>query len=146
MFILAHLASGMILGKVSGSYLPAIIGSVIIDVDHLRTLIKNKVRLSPKKLWQIILDPNDPYGNQRNILHTLFGWAIVSAIILLLNFEIGIIFSIGYLIHLILDGIDNSDFHAFYPFSNVNLKGPIKYLSKYELIFSLILMTLFFMI
>ncbi len=71
-----------------------------------------------------------------------FTWAIISIIIFLIDFRIGIIFSLAYLSHLILDLSDNAD---FYPLK-FNIKGPIKYFSIQEVILTLILLIVFILI
>jgi len=145
MFILAHLAAGLIIGKISGSYLPSLIGSLAMDLDHLIPYIRHKVLFSPKKFWDAITSPEDAYGNQRNFLHSFIAWAAASSIFMTVNFNIGLIFSLGYLCHLLLDLIDGSDFHPLYPFK-LNVRGPIKYLSKPEMLFTTALFFIFFII
>lgn len=116
-----------------------------MDLDHLAEYIQHKIILSPKKIWQAITSPEDPYGNQRNFLHSFFAWLPVSAIAIAINLSAGLIFSIAYLSHLLLDLIDSSDFHLFYPL-RLNIRGPIKYLSKSEILFTAILFFIFFII
>ena len=142
MFIFAHLFVGLIIGKISGSYLVALIGALFVDLDHLIVYIKNGILFKPKKLWKTITDANDPYGFQRNFLHNFFIWMIISILIIILDFKIGIIFSLAYLSHLLLDSLDGSDFYPFYPWK-FNVKGPIKYLSFSEIIFTFILLIIF---
>mgnify|MGYP001559157947 FL=1 len=72
MFLFAHLFAGLIIGKIYGNYLIAIVGALIIDLDHLIPYIKNKIIFNPKKLWKTITNSKDPYGNQRNYLHSSF--------------------------------------------------------------------------
>ena len=132
MFILAHLAMGLLVGKLSGNYGAAIAGAMFIDLDHLIPYIKHRILFSPKKLWKTITGPKDPYGNQRNFLHSILTGIIVSAAVILVNFGIGIIFALGYLSHLLLDLVDGSDFYPFHPVSRMNIKGPIGYFSKSE--------------
>lgn len=143
MFFFAHLLAGLIIGKIYGNYLIALLGALLIDLDHLIPYIKHKILFNPKKFWKTIVNPKDPYGNQRNFLHSFFAWIIISAIIFLINFKIGIIFSLGYLSHLLLDILDGSDFYAFYPLKRVNIKGPIRYFSIQEWILTLILLIIF---
>ena len=145
MFFFAHLLAGLIIGKLSGSYLVALIGALFVDLDHLIIYIKHKIILKPKKLWRIIINHRDPYGFQRNFLHSFISWAIISVIILIINFNLGAVFSLAYLTHLLFDLVDNADFYPFYPFK-WNVKGPIKYFSKGEMIFTLILLAIFVLI
>ena len=145
MFIFAHFLFGLIIGKISGNYLVALIGALFIDLDHLVVYIKKGIIFKPKKLWKIIIDANDPYGFQRNFLHNFFVWIVLSIIILIFDFKIGIIFSLAYLSHLFLDSLDGSDFYPFYPWK-FNVRGPIRYLSLSELIFTLILLLVYVLI
>ncbi len=145
MFFLAHLFAGLIIGKLFGNYLFALIGAVLIDLDHLVPYIKHKIIFNPKTFWKTITNPLDPYGNQRSFLHSFFAWIIISAIIFAIDFRIAVVFSLAYLSHLLLDLIDGSDFYPFYPLK-FNVKGPIKYLSKAEFLMTLILLLIFIII
>ena len=142
MFILAHLAAGLIIGKASGSYAPSLIGALAVDVDHLVPYVKHKVFLSPRKLWKTITDPDDPYGNQRNFSHSFIFWAIISSVLTAVSFNAGLVFSIAYLSHLLLDLADGSDFYPFYPIK-LNIRGPIAYMSKHEFLLTGLLFAIF---
>ena len=69
MFFFAHLFAGLIIGCLSGNYLVALIGALFLDLDHLWVYAKHGILFKPKKLWKAIINPKDPYGNQRNLLH-----------------------------------------------------------------------------
>jgi len=142
MFIVAHIVAGLIIGKITNNYPLALTGALFVDVDHLIPYIKHKVIFSPKKFWKTITDPLDPFGNQRNYLHSFLTWTIFTAIILQINFNLGVIFSLGYLSHLILDFLDGSDFYPLYPLK-YKFNGPIKYFSKNELVFTILLFVCF---
>ena len=145
MFILAHLITGLVIGKLSGNYTAALIGSLAVDLDHLAVYIRHKILLSPKKFWQTVTNPDDPYGNQRSFLHSFFAWLPVSGIATAINFGAGVAFSISYLVHLLLDMIDSSDFHPLYPIK-LNIKGPIRYLSKSEIAFTFVMFFVFLLL
>lgn len=146
MFISAHIAAGLIIGKITHNYPLALAGALLIDIDHLIPYIKHKIIYNPKKFWKTVTNPLDPYGSQRNYLHSFFTWIVISAIAsFLINFNIGLILSISYLSHLILDMLDGSDFYPFYPLK-YNFIGPIKYLSKYEFLFTLFLFVIFLIV
>ena len=138
MFIGAHIAAGLIIGKITHNYSLALTGALLIDVDHLIPYVKHKVIFSPKKFWKTVTNPSDPYGNQRNYLHSVFTWMLVSAMVFLIDYNVGLVLSLAYLSHLVLDLLDGSDFYPFYPFK-FRFIGPVKYLSKYELLFTLVL-------
>jgi len=145
MFILAHLAMGLIIGKITGNYPIALAGALLIDIDHLIPYIKHKLIFDLKKLWKTITNPDDLYGNQRNYLHSIFAFILINFLVFLFDYRIGIAFSLGYVSHLFLDMLDNSDFYPLYPLK-YNIKGPIKYLSKTEFILTLFLFIIFFLI
>jgi len=141
-----HALAGLIIGKLTGNFPAAIIGSLAIDLDHIVPYYRHGILFKPRKLLQTLLDQKDSLGNQRNYLHSIFGWIIISIILLAINFNIGLVFSIAYFFHLVLDIFDSSDFWPFFPFKGFVLKGPIKYFSKQEIIFDIILIATFFII
>ena len=141
-----HIALGLIIGKLSGDYSTAMIATFIPDLDHLRAYFKRGVLFTPKEIVKASISQNDEFGEQRSWLHSLLGWIIISAFILLINFKLGLIFSIAYLGHLVLDALDRCGFHPFYPSRYIKLKGPVPYASWYEfsliiLLFSIFLIT-----
>jgi hypothetical protein len=145
MFVAAHIVAGLILGKITNNYPLALASALLVDVDHLIPYIKHKVIYSPKKFWKTVTNPVDRYGNQRNYLHSFITWSILSVVIFLINFKLGIILSLGYLSHLLLDLIDGSDFYPFYPLK-YKFIGPIPYFSKYEFVFTLLLCIIFLVV
>ena len=145
MFFLAHLALGLIIGKISGHYWIALIGSLAIDIDHIIPYVRHGVIFNWKKFWKTVTSADDPYGNQRNYLHSLFTWFILSAIAFLINSSVETVFSIAYLSHLVLDALDNSDFYPLYPL-RFNVRGPIVYFSRAEWIITLLLFLIYFII
>ena len=92
----AHIAAGLIVGKISGNYWASMIGSLAIDADHLVVYIRSGILWRPKEFWKTIISSEDVLGNQRNILHSVFGWLLVSGIILVVHFNIGAVFSVAY--------------------------------------------------
>ncbi len=145
MFITAHIAAGLIAGALTHNYVAALIGALFIDLDHLIVYIKNKVIFDAKKFWKTVTDPNDPYGDQRHFLHSFITWSIISIVLLVSKVPWGFAFSIGYLSHLLLDLIDGSDFRPFFPF-RYNVKGPIKYYSQSEFLFTVALLIIFMLV
>ena len=142
MFIFAHLAAGLIVGKSFENYTPALIGALVPDLDHIIPYIQHRILFSPRKFWKTATNPKDKYGNQRNYLHNIIVWAIISVPVIMFDFKIGIVFSLAYLSHLFLDLLDSSDFCPLYPMK-LNIKGPIEYLSVYEFIFTAVLFLVF---
>ena len=145
MFIGAHIVAGLIVGKITHNYPLALASALFVDVDHLIPYVKHNVIFNYNKFWKVITDPSDPYGNQRNYLHSFFTWAFLSIICFLIDFRIGLVVSLGYISHLFLDLLDGSDFYPFFPF-RYNFIGPVKYLSRHELIVAVVLLIIFFII
>jgi hypothetical protein len=143
MFILAHLALGLVIGKITHNYAAVLAGAVLIDADHLVSYAKSGVLYSPRKLWRAISRPEDRIGGQRHFMHTMLGWKISSLAVLLANFWAGVLFSAGYFSHLFLDFIDGSAFRPLKPFSGRSFEGPIKYLSKAEFLLTAVLFAVF---
>ena len=141
----AHILAGLIIGKVTNNYPLSMAGSLLIDVDHLVPYIKHKIIFNPKKLWETAIQEFDDYRNQRNYFHSLFTWAIFSLLVFFIDFNVGVVISLAYLSHLFLDFIDGADFFPFYPLK-YKFIGPIKYFSKAEIIFTLILAVVFFVL
>ncbi len=145
MFFFAHLAAGLIIGKLFNSYALAIATSLLLDVDHLYVFIKHRVLFSAQKFWDTITDPIDHLGGQRAILHNYFVWAFLSLLVFLWNRNIGIVFSVSYFAHLFLDLIDGSDFTPFWPFP-LNIQGPVTYFSTTEFVFTGFLYLIYFLL
>ena len=138
-----HLVAGLIIGKLLGNYPLALFGALAIDLDHIAPYLKHNVLFNPKKLLKTITDQNDPYGNQRNFLHSLFVYVIISTLLIIVDFRLGLILSLAYLTHLVIDALDAADFYPFYPNRKINFRGPIGYFSKQEFLFTFFLFLIF---
>ena len=141
-----HLLLGMIIGKVTGNYPVAIASSVLIDLDHLQSDISRGLITKPRKLWNTLIDQNDPYGDQRGIFHNYLFFLIIATSLIIFTGKIGIVITLGYLGHLLLDTLDNSDYWPLYPNKRINLRGPINYATWKEGIFFVGLIIIFFII
>ncbi len=146
MTLSTHIIAGLIVGKVTGNYSLAIASSVLVDIDHLQSYIKSRVILKPKLFWKTITDQSDPYGNQRGYLHNLLIFIFISAVLYIIFKNSVIPLILGWGGHLLLDALDGSDYWPFYPYKKINLKGPIMYASRYEIIFSIFLLSVYFFI
>jgi membrane-bound metal-dependent hydrolase YbcI (DUF457 family) len=142
MFFFTHLAAGLIIGELTGNYWAALIGALVIDLDHLLPFFRKGILLKPKELWKAITSPEDHIGKQRNIMHSILTWLILSAIAFLIDTHAGIAFSLGYKSHLLLDAMDNYGLPIFFP-HNFKISGPIKYLSTYEYVLATVLFIVF---
>lgn len=143
MYGTTHLALGLIIGKITGDYQAAIIGSVIIDIDHLIPVLQKKNRLGLKEFWRKTKDPKD---SSRSYFHNIFAWIFFSVMTCLIDHKFGLVFSLAYLGHFLLDALDNSSFYPLFPIKKFDIKGFMPYYSKKELIFSLILLFIFIVI
>jgi membrane-bound metal-dependent hydrolase YbcI (DUF457 family) len=141
-----HTLVGLIIGKLTGDYSTALIGSLAMDLDHAVSHYRHGLFSKPRKWLQTMLNQKDSWGDQRSFLHSIFSWVIISLILLAINFHIGLVFSIAYFFHLILDLLDQSDFWPFFPFKKLVVKGPVGYFSKQEIIFDIMLIVVFFLV
>ena len=110
-----------------------------MDLDHIISYFRHGILCKPRKLFQAISDEADPWGDQRNFLHSIFSWVISSPILLVINFKFGLVFSIAYFFHLVFDALDSADFYPFFPFRKFVIKGFVTYYSKQEIIFDICL-------
>lgn len=134
-----HVLAGLIIGKLTGDFPTALIGSLAIDLDHTISYFRHGILFKPRKLLKAAFNEVDLWGDQRNFLHSIFSWLAVSALLLIFNFKLGLVFSIAYFFHLVLDALDGADFYPFFPFKKILIKGFIKYYSKQEIIFDICL-------
>jgi len=146
MLLSTHLAAGLIIGKLTGNYTVAFIGSVVMDLDHIFAFYQSHVLLKVKKIIQATTNQNFLVNDQRNYFHNVFFFLAISVIAMALNFHLGVIFSMAYLVHLIFDSLDDQEYYPFYPRKNVKLRGPVRYFSKQEIIFALILFFIFLIV
>lgn len=146
MLLPTHLLAGLIIGKLTGNYAISLIGSVMIDLDHLIIFHRNGILFKLKKFIAAAINRIDLVIDQRNYFHNVFFFIIVAAAVLIINFKIGLAFSLAYLSHLLLDSLDNLNYFPFYPNKKINLRGPIKYCSLQEFIFAIVLFSIFFII
>jgi membrane-bound metal-dependent hydrolase YbcI (DUF457 family) len=143
MYITSHLTLGLIIGELSGNYTAALLGSLLIDVDHLIPMIEEKSGITLKKIWEKGKQAGE---TGRSYLHGIFPWILLSSIALLFNFNFALIFSLAYLGHLLLDALDKDDFYPFYPIKRVKIKGFIPYYSRKEFAFNLFLVLILVLI
>lgn len=143
MYGTTHLALGLIIGKITGDYQASIIGSLLIDIDHLIPSLQKKNRVSLKEFWEKTKDSKD---SSRSYFHSIFAWIFFSIIVCLIDYRFGLVFSLAYLGHFLLDALDDSPFYPFFPIKRFDIRGFIPYYSKKELVFSLVLFIIFFII
>ena len=134
-----HVLAGLIIGKITGDFPTALAGSLVMDLDHTISYFRHGILFKPRKLFKVISDEADPWRDQRNFLHSIFSWVVISSVLLLINFKFGLVFSVAYFFHLLFDAIDSADFYPFFPFRKSVLKGFVKYYSKQEIILDICL-------
>lgn len=143
MYATTHLALGLVIGRLTGDYQAALIGSLIIDIDHLVPAFKEKRIFNFKKLWLLSKSSTD---SARSFLHGIFPWIGLSTLICFFDLGFGLVFALGYFGHLLLDALDDSPLFILYPSKKINIKGFIPYFSLEEFIFSVTLFCAYLMI
>lgn len=142
-----HIALGLIIGKLTGNYGLAVVVSLAIDCDHLASIYKHGYYKSLKLFWETETNPEDPWGDQRGGVHTLFSVVLTTSIsYFLFSSAIALVVGLSHLGHILLDAISDSDSWPFRPFSNFRTRGFIPYCSKYEIYFFIGLVLIFFAI
>jgi len=134
MNLITHMLAGALVGKFTGNYPVAIAAALVLDLDHIPVYIKNKVMFN-NKIFKVLTQKEDPFGNQRNILHSIFFFIPLSVAIYLTYVTAWLSFSLGYLSHMLLDLLDDADYRVFYPLQ-FKINGFVRYLSKTEFIFT----------
>lgn len=130
-----HLALGLIIGKVTGSYEIAIATSVLLDCDHFIPLAKHGLMKNFKGFWKAITDSEDKFHDQRGILHNIFALLIIISLSsIIFGPQVALVVGLSHFGHIFLDAISDSDSWPFRPFSNFKLRGFIPYYSKYEIL------------
>ena len=138
-----HILAGLIIGKLTGDYTAALTGSLIMDVDHLFSYYQRGILFKPRAILHESLTAKDPTGSQKNIFHSVQSWFLVSLVLSSVNLNFGLVFSLAYIVHLMLDAL-NGDVYPFYPYKGIILKKIfIGYLSKKEGVFALCMALVF---
>lgn len=146
MLLSTHLAAGLIISKLTGNYNVSLLGSVIMDLDHLIAYYRTGILLKLKKILIATAGKADIGIAQRNFFHNIIFCLLVSAMVSAINLSAGLTFGAAYVCHLILDSLDSEKYHPFYPNLKINFRGPIKYFSRQEFIFTFVLLLIFFII
>jgi len=109
-----------------------LLGSILPDIDEKHSKMNQWVGI---------------FGNltvfltkHRGIIHSLpFNFLLLSTISFFFGTYYAIALSVGYVSHLLADGLTPMGVHLFYPFSNFRINGPVRTGSFAENIISLIL-------
>ncbi len=128
-----HLIIPLILGKLLGNYWYLLVGSLIVDIDHVIILIKNK-HYNLRECIDI-LKHEERYGERLRspYLHSFLGLVSTSLLVwLLFNANGAVYYAIGYLIHLMIDLFDKDVMFLFYP-AKIKFNGTLPIASHVEL-------------
>lgn len=129
MLFITHILAGVLLANLLGHWPWIILGSVIIDIDHIIILLKQRV-YSPVEMVRRICN-EEKYGSHRTKFHSFFGLVVIFFVIAFFNVEIAKYFSIGLFFHLVLDALDGGSIRLFYPLPQT-VKGPLWGMTKKE--------------
>ncbi len=142
---IVHPLIGLILGKQFGYTAAFVIGSIFPDIDYLFVLIKNKHFKIREAFW--MMKNEDAAGERYKTpyTHSLLAWLIFSGAVALYDWPTGLAFGAAYALHLLLDIIDTDEKQLFYPFKKT-IRGFLPVFSKYEIIFVIILVAIYFYI
>lgn len=144
MYATAHLALGMIIGKITGDYPTAISTSVFLDVDHVFEYAKHG---KLKSFKSFLHSTKDSVDSSRSYFHSIFFLILGSGLMyLIFGDSIALVFLMSVLGHYLLDLLDTSGFYPFFPLRGVHLQGFIKYYSKAELFLTIFLFGVFFLV
>ncbi|HLC64711.1 MAG TPA: metal-dependent hydrolase [Candidatus Nanoarchaeia archaeon] len=139
-----HIILPLILGKVLGNYWYLLAGSLIVDIDHLVLLIKNK-HYNLRECIDV-LKHEEKYGEHLRspYMHSFFGLIATSFIVgLFFSLTGAVYYAIGYLIHLMIDLFDKDVMHLLFP-AKIRFNGVLPVPSHVE--FALTLFFLAFMV
>lgn len=146
MFLPAHIVTGLIIGKLTGQYVPSVVAAVAVDIDHLFVYIRNGVFKNLRIFVHTVTSSDDPYGGQRNWLHNVVVWIAISCVLYLFLHSIWFSLALGYASHLVLDALDGADYYPLYPWKGLNIRGPVGYFSKTEIITTIVLVVVFLLV
>lgn len=150
--IYLHLLLGIILGKITGHYLPFILGCALMDIDHIYSYFKSGVltlkNLSWKRIVYVVKNEDRTRAPGRTpLIHSVLGMIIFSAIYYLIRGEEVWFFIAGYASHLFLDIPDRDFTPILYPLK-YGFQGHLAVWSKTEriLTYSAIIIIIFLFI
>lgn len=143
MLITTHILSALLFGKYLGHTGAILLGSVLIDFDHFFDMFTKGRKYGLKRTLEVLFTPYPEEDESRTVFHSLLGWLVVSVILYNLEPEFGLYFSLGYLLHLVLDSLDTSKLHLFYP-QKYDVRGWVEYNSLMEYSFAIIMFIIYF--
>lgn len=143
MLITTHILAGLLLGKYLGHTGAILLGMTLLDLDHVWDMIIRGRKHGFKKAFETLIMPYPEEDESRTIFHSLLGWLIVSIILYNLNPDFGLYYSIGYFVHLMMDSLDTSKLHLFYP-TKYDVRGWVEYNSLMEYMLGIVMFIIYF--
>jgi len=144
MLVTTHILSALLLGKYLGHTTAILLGAFLIDFDHLYHAFKHSKRKGGFfKAGLELIKPHPEIDDSRTFMHSILGWFLVSIIIYAFAPTFAIYFSIGYALHLVLDALDTSKLHLFYP-STYDVVGPVEFNSVLEYTIAIVMFIIYF--
>ncbi|MFC1769086.1 metal-dependent hydrolase [Nanoarchaeota archaeon] len=120
-----HIILPLILWKLFGNFWFLMVGSMIVDIDHLFLLIKNK-HFNLREAVDVLKN-EEKYGEHYRspYLHSFFGLIVTSLLVWLFFSPTGAVYwAIGYLTHLIIDLFDKDVQYLLFPLK-IEFKGTL---------------------
>ena len=139
--IFAHIIIGFILGKLSGSYIIFILGSVFPDFDHIYVMIKNRFFSINRIINSMKFEEKFGVRYKTPLFHSILGLILFSIITYFFSNIGALYFAMAYLLHLLIDWPDIDEKYYLYPLK-IKFKGVLPIWSKLEQIFTIILLVL----
>lgn len=135
--IFLHLIIGLILGKITGAWLPFLLGSIIPDLDHIYIMFKHKL-LKRNLLDTLKNEEKYQIRYKTPAVHSIFGLIVFSAVFYLCtNQQSALYFASAYFLHLLLDWPDKDIKYYLYPW-RVKFSGFLPIWSRIEKILTII--------
>lgn len=91
-------------------------GAIFPDIDHPDSTIGQKVKFISKPINWI-------FGH-RGFLHSLFFALLIYALIFIFSFQIANAFMIGFITHILLDGLTKEGIEIIRPLTDFKIRGP----------------------
>lgn len=135
--IFIHLILGIILGKLTGFYLPFVLGSILPDLDHLYIIAKHRLFSINKIVSTIKYEARYNLKYKTPLFHSILGCLIFSLVFCIFLPAQGLYFASAYLLHLAIDWLDIDKKYFLYPLK-IEFKGFLPIWSKAEKIITLV--------
>ncbi|MBS3112954.1 metal-dependent hydrolase [Candidatus Woesearchaeota archaeon] len=143
MLFTTHILSALLLGKYLGHTGAIVLGSTLIDFDHIFDMIVKGKKHGFRRTLEVLFTPYPEEDESRTVFHSILGWLVISAVLYAIMPSFGIYFSAGYLLHLVLDSLDTSRLRLFYP-QKYDIRGWVEYNSLTEYILAIIMFIIYF--